>query len=556
MNSLGKPTRRRFLLSASAMTGLTLVGCGGGSDARDTLVTASSGRYQGQAEGGVVRWLGMAYAQAPVGALRFRAPQPVQPASAIVDATAFGAAPLQTFGGNVAWIYSQPDRMDEDCLSLNVWSPDDDRERLPVIVWVHGGAFRTGATRMPLMDGTSLARRGVVVVSVNYRLGALGLLSHPDFTDPGNGTSANWQMQDIGAALAWVQANIAAFGGDPKQVCVVGQSGGAMHTALLAQNPTYRGSFQKAVLLSPPALVPPAAMTMTDAAHYTELVAQRLGTTPLGLRAVPAVDLHQAELAQNAVALPAGFTSGRSFKLAPLIDGRVVLGDWSRSDWPADLPVIIQYTLDEGAFWFDLYDPLAGKVVTPPPPGTDGALAGALAGLLGAQGADPAAAGGVIAAYRAAAQAEGRPTDPGATWTDVWGDQLLRNFGTRYAARLSAAGVPVRLSTYMHAVKSPGRGVPHCADVPMLFGTYALDYYRDKVGSGAAEQQLSNEFATAIVSFARDAEPKLASGAAWPLYQPGTPTALRWSESGQGTGGLGTVPKQTQLQVWDSVLGF
>ncbi len=556
MRSLGMSTRRRFLICASATAGLPLVGCGGGADERATLATAPSGRYQGQAQGGVVRWLGIAYAQPPVGALRFRAPQPVQPGSAVVDATSFGAAPLQTFGGNVAWIYTQPDRMDEDCLSLNVWSPDDGRERLPVIVWVHGGAFRTGATRMPLMDGAGLARRGVVVVSVNYRLGALGLLSHPAFTDPGNGTSANWQMQDIGAALAWVQANIAAFGGDPKQVCVVGQSGGAMHTALLAQNPAYRGRFQKAVLLSPPALVPPASMTMADAAAYTELVAQRLGTTVPGLRDVPAAVLHQAELAQNALPLPAGFASGRSFKLAPLIDGRVVLGNWARADWPGDLPVVIQYTLDEGAFWFDLYDPLAGKLVTPAPPASNAALAGALAGLLSAQGADPAAANGIIDAYRAAAQADGRPTDPGATWTDLWGDQLLRNFGTRYAARLSSAGVPVRLSTYMHAVKPPGRGVPHCADVPMLFGTYALDHYRDKVGAGAIEQQLSSEFAAAVVSFARDAEPKLASGAAWPLYRPGTPTSVRWGENSQGGSALGRVPKEQQLQVWDSVLGF
>ena len=555
MNTPVKATRRRLLLSATALAGLPLIGCGGGSGERATLATAASGRYQGQAQGDVVRWLGIRYAQPPVGALRFRAPQPLPAASSTVDATAFGAGALQTFGGNVAWIYPQPDRTDEDCLSLNVWSPGDGRERLPVIVWLHGGGFRTGATRMPLMDGAGLARRGVVVVSVNYRLGALGLLSHPDLTDPANGTSANWQMQDMAAALAWVQANIAAFGGDPAQVCVVGQSGGAMHTALLAQNPAYRSTFQKAVLLSPPALVAPAAMTMTDAARYTELGAQRLGTTPLGLRNVAAADLHQAELAQNALALPAGFTSGRSFKLSPLVDGRVVLGDWSRSDWPSHLPVVIQYTLDEGAFWFDLYDPLAGKVVTPTPPGSDAALAGGVAGLLGAQGVNPGAAAGIIAAYRAAALADGRSTDPGVLWTDIWGDQLLRNFGTRYAARLAAAGVPVRLATYMHAVNAPGRGVPHCADVPMLFGTYALDFYRDKVGTGAAEQQLSDQFAATVVSFARDAEPKLASGAAWPVYRPGTATSLRWGADGQGTGVLGDVPKLTQMQVWDSVLG-
>ena len=224
----------------------------------------------------------------------------MQAVAAIVDATAFGAAAHQTIGGNVAWIYPQRDCIDEDCLSLNVWRPDNGAQGPPVIVWLHGGAIRTGATRMPLMNGTSLARRGVVGVSANYRLGAIGLISHPDFTDPADGTTANWQMQDMAEVLAWAQANIATFGGDPKQVCVVGQSGGAMHTALLAQNPACRGRFQKAVLLSLPALVPPAAMTMTDAAQYTELAAQRLGTAPLGWRSSPVADLHRAELAQNA----------------------------------------------------------------------------------------------------------------------------------------------------------------------------------------------------------------------------------------------------------------
>lgn len=546
------PSRRRFLLSSAALAATPLVGCGGGGGNDDLVASTSSGAFRGQFQDGVARWLGVPYARPPVGALRFRAPQPVQPIAGVSDASSFGAASLQTFAGNVTWIYPPQEVQSEDCLTLNIWSPRRDG-RLPVIVWLHGGAFRAGATRMPLMDGRFLAEHQVVVVTVNYRLGALGLLSHPDFADPGNGSFANWQMQDMAAALRWVRDNIAAFGGDPQNVCVVGQSGGAMHAALLAQNPAYRGLFDKAVLLSAPTLTPPGSMSLQDAAAYTEMLAAKLGTTPLGLRDVPAKTLHDAELALNAAPLPANFATGKTFKLAPLIDGKTCLGDWTRRDWPANLPILISYTLDEGAFWWDLYDPASKGLLTPPPPSTLAALQAALAAQLGGA-ADKASS--VIDTYTAAAQAEGRSAVPAMLWSDIFGDQLLRNFGTRYAARLAGAGVPVRLATYMHAVQSPGRGVPHCADVPMLFGTHTLDYYRDKIGTGPQEAQLSREMAGSLVSFARDAQPKLASGADWPVYRPGTPTCVRWGENGTGTTVVGAVPKLDQLRVWDSVLGY
>jgi para-nitrobenzyl esterase len=141
-------------------------------------------------------------------------------------------------------------------------------------------------------------------------------------------------------------------------------------------------------------------------------------------------------------------------------------------------------------------------------------------------------------------------------WTDIFGDQLLRNFGTRYAALLAGAGVPVRFGTYMHAVKAPGRGVPHCADVPMLFGTYALKDYRDKLGAAPPEAQLSAQLMAAVVSFAGEEQPRLGTGEAWPLYRPGTPTAVRWGEGTTGDAVLGAVPKLDQLKVWDAVLGY
>jgi para-nitrobenzyl esterase len=217
------------------------------------------------------------------------------------------------------------------------------------------------------------------------------------------------------------------------------------------------------------------------------------------------------------------------------------------------LPVVIDYTLDEGAFWFDIYDPATNSMLTPSPPPTLPAVTAALTAQLSGR-AD--AANAVINAYTTAAIAEGRSTNPASLWIDIFGDQLLRNFGTRFAARLAAAGVPVRYGTYMHAVQAPGRGVPHCADVPMLFGTNGIDYYRAKLGAGPEEARLADQFAGAIVSFARDAQPMLASGQAWPVYRPGSNTSVRWGENGTGDAVLGAVPKLNQLAVWDTVLGY
>ena len=516
------------------------------------VANTSSGLFRGHVEGTATAYLGIPYAAPPVGALRFRAPQPVQPTSGVVEACRFGAASLQTIPPLVTWIYPPQDQQSEDCLTLNVWTPPQNDTLRPVIVWLHGGAFRTGATRMSLMNGRALAEQGVVLVTVNYRLGALGLLAHPDFADPDTGRWANWQLQDMGAALHWVQQNIAAFGGDPARVCLMGQSGGAMSTAILAQHPAYRPCFQKAVLLSPPSVTAPVSMTPGDAAAYTELLARRLETTPRGLREVSAQALHEAEVALNLQSLPARFTSGHGFKLAPLIDGTTYLADWTRTPWPTDLPVLITYTLDEGAFFWDLVDPATNTRLTPPLPTTREALKAA---VLPQVGGAPEAAATVIDVYTQNAVAEGRSSEPADLWIDIFGDRLLRNYGTRYAATIAQAGAQVRYATYMHQVKAPGWGVPHCADIPMLFGAFGLDYYRDKIGVGPEEARVSHDMITALISFASDCVPTLMAGQAWPIYQPGTATTVRWGEGGSTTTAIGPIPKLAQLAVWDGILG-
>ncbi|MFT4078000.1 carboxylesterase/lipase family protein [Rhodomicrobium sp.] len=192
---------------------------------------------------------GIPYAAPPVGALRWRAPQPPRPWDGVRSATSFGAACSQKESRQV-----KSGEMNEDCLTLNVWSPAQAAsERLPVMVWVHGGAFTTGSSRMPIYDGAALANRGVVVVTLNYRLGVLGFFGHPDLTREAAAVgepTANFGLLDQKAALDWVRRNIAAFGGDPNNVTLFGESAGGISVLALMTAPSARGLFQKAIVQS------------------------------------------------------------------------------------------------------------------------------------------------------------------------------------------------------------------------------------------------------------------------------------------------------------------
>jgi para-nitrobenzyl esterase len=544
-------TRRIFLqLSSGALAG-SLIGCGGGGD-DNPVVDTTSGKFSGTVQGGTAVYKGIPYAQPPVGALRFQSPKPYVPITAqVTPATAFGPASLQTLPANVTWIYTQPIAQSEDCLTLNVWAPRD-MGKAPVVVWLHGGAWRTGATSMPLMDGQKLAEQGLVVVTVNYRLGAMSSLAHPDFTDPETGLAANWGLQDQAAALRWVHENIARFGGDPGNVCLAGQSAGAVNTALIAQHPVWSQWLHKAVLFSSAGIAAPAGFTLQDAASYTELLATSLKTTPKGLLSIPAATLHAAEVALNAQPLPATFRSGFGVKASPVMDGKTVFADWTRVGWPQRVPVLITNTLTEGSFFVDLVDPATQTSLTTPLPSSMEALAALVAPISGSA----SRAAQVIGAYQDAAVAEGRSSAPGNLWVEINGDRNLRNFCVRYADSLVKQGANVRYGTFMHDLPAPGRGVPHCAELPFLFGTYGLDYYRQKVGSGSAEQQLSRHLMSAVVTFAQSGTATFADGTVWQGYGSGNTNSALIGAGASSSIAFGTVPKIAQMRVWDALLGY
>jgi para-nitrobenzyl esterase len=190
---------------------------------------------------GVLAFKGMPYAAPPVGPLRWRAPQPPTPWNGVRDASTFGAACLSALEND-----ARPGPRDEDCLTLNVWTAAKlADEKRPVMVWVHGGGFQFGSSANPATDGGLLAAKGVVVVSFNYRLGVLGFLAHPDLDS--EAPSGNYGLQDQLAALRWVKANVARFGGDPDNVTLFGESAGAMAVGILMASPLAHGLFHKAI---------------------------------------------------------------------------------------------------------------------------------------------------------------------------------------------------------------------------------------------------------------------------------------------------------------------
>jgi para-nitrobenzyl esterase len=225
--------------------------------AQNNIVKIENGAVEGAVtEGGIRTFKGIPFAQPPVGNLRWKAPQPAQNWEGVKKCTAFSASPMQDsprpfmFWSSEFLIPQEP--ISEDCLYLNVWTgAKKEKEKRPVLVYIYGGGFRSGGTACSIYDGAAMAKKGVVFVSINYRVGVFGFLVHPELSAEADyKASGNYALLDMIAALKWVQKNIAAFGGDPKNVTIAGQSAGAFGVNYLCASPLAKGLFQRAIAQS------------------------------------------------------------------------------------------------------------------------------------------------------------------------------------------------------------------------------------------------------------------------------------------------------------------
>jgi len=514
-----------------------------------TTIETTSGRLAGTRQGAVEAFLGIPYAAPPIGGLRFQSPAPPMTWRGVREATGFGPSAIQMIDPMVSWIYTPPHAMSEDCLSLNVWAPVGAEAR-PVVVWIHGGGFRTGSSSMPLFDGRHFAAQAnVVLVSINHRNSTLGWLSHPGFVDPDTGATGNWGLQDQVQALKWVRDNIAGFGGDPGRVTVMGQSGGAINAIMIAQDPLSRSLAHQLILLSPPYIAPPGFANAADAALLTEELARALGTTVAGLRDIPAADLQMAEIAQWRSGRVQGET-GR-FLRGPVVDG-VSLSQWPAAlDLPA-VPTLLGYTRTEGGFWTDLVDP-DGRRLTPDPatgPGEREACIQFLDRIFDT--ASPAVTPGIADAYLAAYAGNTRDA-PSGVMAELIGDALLRQYGLGAAARAATKGARgLRVFDYALPVLPPGRGSPHCCELPVVFGTFDQPHYRAKIGDGAYVRALSGMMISAFGAFAEHGDPNIPGVPAWPEFAPDGETTLILGADGE----LATVARTPKAELLAQFAGL
>ncbi|MFS0777802.1 carboxylesterase/lipase family protein [Neobacillus sp. 3P2-tot-E-2] len=276
----------------------------------NTIIESAYGKLQGEQINGVFTWKGIQYAKPPVGPLRFRAPELPDSWEGIRDATSFGPVAPQSQRDIMEFFGNDISNMSEDCLYLNVWSPAADDKKRPVMVWIHGGAFVSGSGSSSWYDGASFAAQGdVVVVTINYRLGIFGFLHLGEIGGEEYATSGNCGIQDQVAALQWVQENIAAFGGDPNNVTIFGESAGAMSIGVLLGFPSAQGLFHKAILQSG------AAANVHSSERATKIAGQLLATLqvePSNLSKLEELPVEQLIQASDLVP---------PMSLGPVIDG-------------------------------------------------------------------------------------------------------------------------------------------------------------------------------------------------------------------------------------------
>lgn len=471
------------------------------------IVTTEQGRLEGLEQDGLVHFRGVRYAAAPVGDRRFRPPAEPESWEGVRSAIEFGASSWQASGGVTAMLGDQATSMDEDCLLLNITTPGCDDAARPVMVWIHGGGYVNGSGSTPWYDGTSLATRGdVVVVTINYRLGALGLLWLGDLDDSYRSSGMNAILDQV-AALRWVQHNIAAFGGDPANVTVFGESAGAMSIGTLLATPAARSLFHRAIAQSGAGenvLAPEVASGVT-----ADLMARLGVTTVAELLELPADRITDAaaevegRIHQDPRQLAGRTGIALAMAFQPVVDGAFLPERPEAAvaaGRAADVPLLIGTNLDE----WNLF-----RLMTPG--GLDHPeLLDRLESIFGA-------AHDVHDTY-AAANPEASIDD---LWSAVLTDATFRIPAIRFVEARAAASSPTYQYLFTWPTPAFGGlvGSCHALEIPFVFGVLANPGAEFILGSEAGPElhELSGRMQDAWLAFARTGDPNHAGLPAWPV---------------------------------------
>jgi para-nitrobenzyl esterase len=319
------------------------------AEVREADVTG--GRVAGVSADGVVSFKGIPFAAPPIGRLRWRSPQPVKPWNGVKQASSFAPGCIQNM--NLTGRFGAPPSLSEDCLYLNVWTPAKTaNDKLPVMVWIYGGAFTGGMTSIPTYDGTHLAQKGVVLVSVSYRLGAFGFLADSQLTHENGGTSGDFGLEDMIAGLKWVKSNIAKFGGDPSRVTIFGESAGGIAVSMLCASPAAKGLFQGAISESG-GNFGPARIDEGAAEGGVNMVTLKMAEVS-GHQFLAKLGVSDAKAARELSAdkIQGALGSGARTRLWPVFDGKILPSDQYElyeAGHFNDTPVLIGTNSDEGA---------------------------------------------------------------------------------------------------------------------------------------------------------------------------------------------------------------
>ena len=507
----------------------------------EIIVETTAGRVRGTAERGVDIFKGIPYAAPPLGERRFRPPEKPAPWAGVRDAQAYGNMAVQSLN-----VFGLPDdllkiftlagrqKLDEDCLYLNVWSSGRQGSHRPVLFWCHGGAFITGSGSSPWSDGANLCRLDdVVVVSFNHRLGALGYLHLEDIAGADFAGGGLAGVLDIVAALEWVRDNIARFGGDPRNVTIFGESGGGAKVSVLMAMPSAKGLFHKAIIQSGPAVQmanrDDGTKTARQMLEHLGLDAAQAGT----LRQLPAEKILEAQVKVLANVSRAAFADRRRLGFNPVIDGHLFPGGPFAPHAPlasANVPLMIGSNKDEMTLFLG-HMPWVSEA-------TFDTLPEALTPYLGARAAE------IVGVYRRS-QPRLRPDELAIA---IVSDQGIRVPSLLMAERkIAQGGAPVFV--YLFAWETPvlnGRlRSCHTLEIPFVFGNLET---AELTGDDPARLSLGETMSRAWIAFARNGDPGHSGLPVWPAYS----TSMRTTMIFDAVCRLDIDPYATERRVWES----